>query len=189
MPAPSKRARILEAAARIVEIDGAAHLTIDAVAASAQVSKGGVLYHFPTKLALLEGMLERLLEQIRQRTDTWREANTEAPNAALVARILEEHEQHAGERAMARAILAAAAENPDLLDSARVQVEQSFAEAADGSTPSELGWVLLLAVEGLRFLDMLKLLPLSPAERESVHACLLTLAREHAQGAAQGAAQ
>ena len=179
MPAPSKRARILEAAARIVEIDGAAHLTIDAVAAAAGVSKGGVLYHFPTKLALLEGMLERLLEQIAERAESWRESGAGEPNGALIARIQEEHEQQPSERAMARAILAAAAENPDLLAGARAQVEQAFAEAAAGSRPAEVGWTLLLAVEGLRFLDMLKLLPLSPQDRERVHTHLLSLAREH----------
>lgn len=179
MPAPSKRARILEAAARIVEVDGAAHLTIDAVAAAARVSKGGVLYHFPSKLALLEGMLGRLLEQVSERTDNWLTPHAGEPNAALLARILEEHDQSPAERAMSRAILAAAAENPDLLHGARAQVAHSFAQAAEGSDPAELGWVLLLAVEGLRFLDMLKLLPLSRPERERVHAYLLALARSH----------
>ncbi|MGE0624926.1 MAG: TetR/AcrR family transcriptional regulator [Pseudomonadales bacterium] len=179
MPAPSKRALILEAAARIVEVDGAAHLTIDSVAAAARVSKGGVLYHFPTKLALLEGMLDRLLMQMRERRDAWRASHAGEPNSALVARILEEHAQQPSERAMARAILAAAAENPDLLDDARAEAARSFAEAAEGSDPQALGWVLLLAVEGLRFLDMLKLLPLAAQEREQVHAYLLSLAREH----------
>ena len=181
MPAPSKRAKILEAAASIVEAEGAAHLTIDAVACTARVSKGGVLYHFPTKQALLEGMLESLLEQVAARTDAWRASHGSASNGALVARILEEHGQQPGERAMSRAILAAAAENPDLLQGTRDLVRQSFAEAADGSKPPELGWVLLLAVEGLRFLDMLKLLPLSVRERDRVHAYLLDLARNHAR--------
>ncbi|HEY5646378.1 MAG TPA: TetR/AcrR family transcriptional regulator [Pseudomonadales bacterium] len=181
MPAPSKRARILESAARIVETDGAAHLTIDAVAAAASVSKGGVLYHFPTKQALLEGMLERLIEDIGSRTEAWRASHPAERNAALLARIVEEHEQRPTERAMSRAILAAAAENPELLDGARLVVEQSFSEGAEGTQPTEMGWILLLAVEGLRFLDMLKLLPLSSSERSRVHDYMLALAREHAR--------
>jgi AcrR family transcriptional regulator len=54
---------ILAAAARIVDARSAGHLTIDAVACDAAVSQGRALCYFPSKRALLEGMLERLLEQ------------------------------------------------------------------------------------------------------------------------------
>ena len=43
------RQAILEAAERVVTEAGAAHLTLDAVAGKAGVSKGGLLYHFPSK--------------------------------------------------------------------------------------------------------------------------------------------
>jgi len=44
---------IIAAARRIVQRDGVAHLTIEAVAREAGFSKGGVLYHFPTKDSLI----------------------------------------------------------------------------------------------------------------------------------------
>ena len=56
------RHKILETAVAIVDTNGAAHLTIDAVAAHAGLSKGGVLYHFPSKRALLEAMLALLMD-------------------------------------------------------------------------------------------------------------------------------
>jgi AcrR family transcriptional regulator len=177
---PSKRSLILDAAARIVEQSGAAHLTIDAVAAAAGVSKGGVLYHFGSKQALLEGMLQQLLEQVRTRTARFRAEPPADANVELEAHILAEHERSPAERAMSRAILAAAAEQPDLLAPARQAVAEAFADAERATAPSELGWIVLLASEGLRFLDMLHLLPLSGAERERVHARLLRLARENA---------
>lgn len=179
MTAKNKRAIILEAAAHIVEKSGAAHLTIDAVAAEAAVSKGGVLYHFPSKQALLEGMLESLINQITTSTRTYREANPSEQNVALVARINEQHDQTPGQKAMSRAILAAAAENPEMLTPARQEVGTAFKEAAAGSATAEIGWVLLSAVEGLRFLEMLKLLPLSRAERKGLHKQLLELAKVH----------
>ena len=40
------RKRLLDAAAAVVRRDGAGALTLDAVAAEAGVSKGGLLYHF-----------------------------------------------------------------------------------------------------------------------------------------------
>lgn len=53
MARPSKRQSILHAAAAIAGRDGVAAVTLDAVAAEAGVSKGGLLYHFPTKNALI----------------------------------------------------------------------------------------------------------------------------------------
>jgi len=54
--------RILAAAARVVWRDSVRRLTLEAVAREAQLSKGGVLYHFATKEALIQAMLARLLQ-------------------------------------------------------------------------------------------------------------------------------
>jgi AcrR family transcriptional regulator len=53
----SNRTALLEAAVRVASRDGAARLTLDAVAQEAGVSKGGLLYHFASKEALLSGLL------------------------------------------------------------------------------------------------------------------------------------
>ncbi|HEV7961714.1 MAG TPA: TetR/AcrR family transcriptional regulator [Actinoplanes sp.] len=55
------RSRLLDAATDVLLRDGARSLTLDAVAKQAQVSKGGLLYHFPTKQALVAGMVDRLV--------------------------------------------------------------------------------------------------------------------------------
>ena len=49
---------LLHSAKRVVARDGVMKLTLDAVAQEAGVSKGGVLYHFPTKNALVSAMME-----------------------------------------------------------------------------------------------------------------------------------
>jgi AcrR family transcriptional regulator len=67
-PTERREKLILTAAALIVE-HGAGALTLDAVAASAGVSKGGLLHHFPTKHALIQGMLMHLTEQFVRRQD------------------------------------------------------------------------------------------------------------------------
>ena len=48
--------------------DGAAALTLDAVAAEAGVSKGGVLYHFGSKRALIDGLLDALARRRSRRS-------------------------------------------------------------------------------------------------------------------------
>lgn len=56
------RQQLLSVAARIASERGIGAVTLDAVAAASDVSKGGLLHHFPTKASLLEAMLDGLLE-------------------------------------------------------------------------------------------------------------------------------
>ena len=58
---------IIEAASQVVANQGTHKLTIEAVARQAGLSKGGVLYHYPSKAALLAGMLDHLTETIQAR--------------------------------------------------------------------------------------------------------------------------
>lgn len=64
LPLPNKKSALLEAANAIVIEQGSQDLTLDAVAKRAGVSKGGLLYHFPTKDALIEGLIDYLLHQV-----------------------------------------------------------------------------------------------------------------------------
>lgn len=52
------REKICEAAIRTASRDGLLAMTLDNVAREAGVSKGGVMYHFPSKEELVRGMLE-----------------------------------------------------------------------------------------------------------------------------------
>ncbi len=52
------RRSVLAAAAEIVVRDGAAKLTLDAVAERCGLSKGGILHHFSTKDSLISAMIE-----------------------------------------------------------------------------------------------------------------------------------
>jgi AcrR family transcriptional regulator len=56
----SSRDRILDAYADLLITDGERQATLEAVAARAGVSKGGLLYHFPSKDQLAVGLCDRL---------------------------------------------------------------------------------------------------------------------------------
>lgn len=56
----SARDRVLDAFETLLIQQGERAATLDAVAREASVSKGGLLYHFPSKDALAEGLLQRL---------------------------------------------------------------------------------------------------------------------------------
>jgi AcrR family transcriptional regulator len=56
------RDRLLDAFEGLLIAHGPRAATLDAVAAAAEVSKGGLLYHFPSKAALVQGQRERLAQ-------------------------------------------------------------------------------------------------------------------------------
>lgn len=55
------RAAIIDAAMVVLADKGLARLTIDGVASAAGVTKGGLFHHFPTKDALIDGVLETMI--------------------------------------------------------------------------------------------------------------------------------
>ncbi len=150
---PSKD-KILDAAERVVLRDGVMHLTLDAVAAQAQMSKGGLLYHFPSKDDLIRGMIRRLHEQFRSDVKRF---EAEDPNpvgrkarAVLNAAFPAEPSESA-ERCdrLAAALLAAVATNRSLLDDVRefsAQQEQDLLN--DGLDPVQ-AMIIHLAADGL----------------------------------------
>ena len=54
--------QILNAAAKLINEEGILALTLESVAKHAGISKGGLLYHFPSKEALLKGIVNYLTQ-------------------------------------------------------------------------------------------------------------------------------
>ncbi|RFA16591.1 TetR family transcriptional regulator [Subtercola boreus] len=75
-PAPSARDRVLDAFESILISQGERAATLEATAAEAGVSKGGLLYHFGSKDALVEGLLARLVELVEVDVERIRTAET-----------------------------------------------------------------------------------------------------------------
>lgn len=75
-PAPSAptRDRLLDAFEELLVEGGERSATLDSVAAAAAVSKGGLLYHFASKDALVDGLLARLDALAREDADNIRTA-------------------------------------------------------------------------------------------------------------------
>lgn len=66
MPPAPARDRVLDAFEDLLIEQGERAATLDAVARTAGVSKGGLLYHFPSKDALVDGLVERLDERLAE---------------------------------------------------------------------------------------------------------------------------
>jgi len=169
---------ILDAAQRVAARDGAGHVTLDAVAREAGVSKGGVLYHFPGKDALIAGMLERLIAEFEAEIARRRAEYAGGPNPSLRAMIAACGSMCDIERPVAMAILAAGAQNPDLLAPLRssigVHLDQLAAECAD----PDRAFLLCAAADGLMFHHILGIAPYDAAQRTRLFARLAAMAEE-----------
>ncbi len=167
MRSNNKKGEILQAALRVVEDEGANHLTIDAVAKAAGMSKGGVLYHFASKKELLLGLIDQLIVAHEQRVAH----ELESKNAnAFAASLHLDQPMTAAEQRTSLAVLAAAAEDPDLIASARDYMSTMTSNALREVDPSRVddALLLILANEGLRYLEILGLNPLTRAQTNSV---------------------
>lgn len=163
MRSNNKKGQILEAALQVVEENGANHLTIDAVAACANFSKGGVLYHFPSKKALLSGMLDYLIQANDERI------SARGDNDNLLSALLnKENQMTAAESRASLALLAAAAEDPELLAPAKDYMKRVVDEIAQDSQQPTEALTLFLAHEGIRFLDILEINPMSAKQTREV---------------------
>jgi AcrR family transcriptional regulator len=175
------RTKLVQAANQVVLTKGVTGLTLEAVAREAGVSKGGLLYHFPSKQALIEGMISELYEEY---FDRLARAADEDDSVAGKGRWLRAYARSAfagteETTANSRAtLLAAAAGAPDLLQPIRDHFArwQELAES-DGLDPAH-ATVIRLAVEGAWFADFLGLAPPAAALRAEVLERILELTQE-----------
>ncbi len=79
---------IIAAANRIVAENGLSGTTIEAVASAAGVSKGGLLYYFPSKKELLLALLEKYQISFFERRDQIATSLPDKPNRLLKATVL-----------------------------------------------------------------------------------------------------
>ncbi|QPC43774.1 TetR/AcrR family transcriptional regulator [Kaustia mangrovi] len=173
---PSSRLQILDAAETVVFEVGANHLTLEAVADRAGISKGGLLYHFPTKEALLQAMLRRFIEEHHARRNELCARLPCTPDAQFRALIATKLEKDIGDDCqMAQSMLAASAESPQLLDPVREAHDCENAILRQARDP-DLARLLWLATEGLMVTEMLAMNPFSAAERASVISLIERLA-------------
>ncbi|SDO36335.1 transcriptional regulator, TetR family [Klenkia soli] len=84
MARPSNRDRVLDAYEGLLVEGAGATVTLDAVAQAAAVSKGGLLYHFPSKEALVDGLADRLRSRAAEDVERLR-TSPEGPVAYWVS--------------------------------------------------------------------------------------------------------
>lgn len=168
--------KILDAANKVVFERGGEGFTLDLVARAAGVSKGGLLYHFPSKEQLIKGMIECMIakaDAVLKEELVKCEGNYLSAYIRASFRITEEPE------GASYALLAAIANNPDLIEPLqsrffRMQEEiTSLTEA-----PPEVCTLIRLALDGLWISGLFGFAPPSVEMRTKMMDLLLSVAQK-----------
>lgn len=164
----TKRKLILIAASNIVRNEGVAQLTLEAVANKAGVSKGGLLYHFPNKEALIKSMVVELTDsyvdtiQEKVKTDLRQEGKW---SRAYVETTFEELDNGLE---MSAGLLAAVFTNPELLKELQKQYAIWQENIEKDGLDSVHSTIARLAADGLWFAEIFGLAPIKKIHRKQV---------------------
>jgi len=164
---------ILDAANRIVQERGVERLTLGLTAQEAGISKGGLLYHFPNKEALIKGMIQYYLEEFtKDFTSAAEREGPDTPGRWTRSYLNTTYNEKQRSPRMSSGLLAAVATNPGLLQ----PMQQTFAEwvrllEQDGLDSTQ-AMIVRLAVDGLWIVELFGLAAPDPAQREKVLSAL-----------------
>jgi AcrR family transcriptional regulator len=147
------RDALLDAAEAVVVRQGIGNLTLEAVAAGARMSKGGLLHHFPSKDRLIEAM-------VRRSAESWRTCYTEAyertpagpgrMSRALLDHCLSDAQGWTKElQRSSSACFAALAQDSSLIAPMREVYTDLQRRVANDGLPPGVGEAVAAAIDGL----------------------------------------
>ncbi|MGV7033239.1 TetR/AcrR family transcriptional regulator [Methylobacterium symbioticum] len=175
---PDRADIILDAAEALLRRSEHRSLTIDAVAAEAGLSKGGVLHHYASKDALIGALAARKVERMRAGIAEKIAAQGSAPAAIPLAAVAQARELYTEECGFPDALLLAAAENPEAVAGFRAFLAERLAHMASVEGRPGAGGALVFAIIGLMLGRSLGFHRLEGEELERLFAALEVQARE-----------
>lgn len=180
MASRDTRERILTASEDVVLSEGVARLTLEKAAARAGVSKGGVLYHFPSRSALVSAMVSRLADWFDEALAA-RRAASQSDRGAYARAYVEDTFAPADAEAAQRgqrlgaAVLAAMASEPELLTPLREAFARWQVEIETDAADPVLGTIARLATDGLWLSELFGFAPLDDDLRRRVREALIRM--------------
>lgn len=170
------REQLLSAAVNLILSKGAAHLTLDQVAADAGVSKGGLLHHYPTKDALIFGLMKLGFASFEARVQRHL-ATDSSPKSGrwLRAYVRATFESAPEEERLTQALFMLTANSPELIEAKKAELAALFSHMEIDDIAPERAWVVRLACDALWSDDWVGLLQIDDALRQRVQDELLRL--------------
>lgn len=174
------REKILQAAGQVVIDRGVEALTLDAVAKQAAVSKGGLLYHFPNKNALIVNLGEHLLQNFEAalQLEFDQDDAPETTGQWLRAYVRSTERMSRESLALLARLSSILVEMPPELRQSVEAYEQRWHQRleADGLDPVQ-ATIIQLAIDGLWFSEVFQMAVPNEERRAQVVETLLTMTR------------
>jgi AcrR family transcriptional regulator len=168
------RKTLLEAASRVTARDGALNLTLENVAKEAGVSKGGLLYHFPNKEALISSMIDEHLASWSKAVEAAKDKAKGSFTRAFVKTTVSPVEL---ETQLGSGLLAAVALNPELLEPVKKHYAAWQKQIENDGINPVTSTLVRLAADGLYFAEVFDLAPPRGKLRKQLEARLLELTK------------
>lgn len=164
------RALIFAACSRILQRDGLAQLTLDAVAQEAGLSKGGLLYHFPTKLGMIEALFQHHMDRFNARLQALVESEESGPGGWLRAYAKASVEQitDSDNASLLASLFAAGERYPSVLEIMRQHYVQWQRQVENAGLEPAVALLVRLAVDGFWFTQMYQYAPLNLEQQRMV---------------------
>ena len=171
---------VLDAALRAIKREGAAGMSLDAVASEAGICKASVLYDFKTKQGLIHALIRRQIELYEQRLQEKRDAlpgDSDVEIGAMIA-LAEDYPLSEEDRAAAINLCAALVRDTQLRDIVRQSYRRRVKAILDSSSRPGGALLAFFALEGILSFERLGLPEWKPGEREALIEEIGWLARQ-----------
>lgn len=169
------RRRITDATVQIMLTRGFPQLTLEEVAKQANVSKGGLLYHFASKEELLMGVIEEQEARQFQQYQTYREEGLGQMEAFVMLQA-QRDEEICLDIDTVVFLLSFLKENADFVEERKKQVHQFFDRLMEQTDPVD-AMMIRFTLDGLKMSEHFQFGQPTPELRQSLINRLLTQAR------------
>ncbi|WP_278308933.1 TetR/AcrR family transcriptional regulator [Lutispora thermophila] len=160
--------KILCAANKVIERKGLSCFTLEEVAKEAGISKGGLLYHYPSKDKLIQGLIQYYMEQFDKRFDS---------NRWLTSLIEENFSYDSIGSTCMTGLLAAVAMNQELLKPVKENRKELLDNVYKLKDPI-MGMIICLACYGMAFSRLFCIDVFSKEDMRRIHDKLMDLSQE-----------
>ncbi|WP_164667792.1 TetR/AcrR family transcriptional regulator [Virgibacillus doumboii] len=169
----SRKMEILNAASKIVSEQGIFNLTLDAVAKEAGISKGGLLYHFPSKEAMVEGMVQHLTSNYREKIAHNVSIDSNDKGKWTRSYVDVTFNQVYQNKDMNSGLLAAKAVNAALLDPIRHLYSEWQEEIENDGLDPIKATIIRLATDGMWLAELFDIYHIGDEKKEAVYRKLI----------------
>ncbi len=163
-----KRRLIIDTAKLIIHEKGITALTLDAVAKQATISKGGLLYHYPSKEALIKGIAVSIFEDLDKALTEYAEKDQVEKGKwtrAMIEVTKDDLNHHAE---LNVAVMASSLLDEDVAENISNSYQRSLIKLDNDGISPVTAAVIRLALDGLYYSQMLNVAPLNKKMQKEV---------------------